>query len=317
MDPSELRTAARNHRVSGLVAELIDETARPALVAGLRADAHRLALTTAVVHLEAARIGAQKGSLAAPILLKGASVARWYPDPQLRPSSDIDLLVPMRDLDRWVDALTAIGYERPATWDLSCARRGFTHELKLRRRAGDAVLLCELHPFVCLAPGIAAVAWDALRPHAVPGPIDGLLSLDAAAQVVVLALHLAHHDVSDRRLIWYRDFGMLGDALPEARHLAQRLGVGAVVDDVLAHLPAWVGVESFAPERAPPRVAAVQPSSIRYHTEVARALGPAMGVRYLLSRGDPRRFMRDGRLDATAVSRFVTGIRARRRTRRT
>src|SRR5690606_38588876 len=43
------------------------------------------------------------------VVLKGATVSRWYPDPLLRPYSDVDLLVQETDVERVVAHIVAGG----------------------------------------------------------------------------------------------------------------------------------------------------------------------------------------------------------------
>jgi hypothetical protein len=115
------------------------------------------------------------------VLLKGAAlVLGAYPDPGLRPMSDLDVLVPV---DRVRDAVRALGAQGWAPEaPLTAAALRLTHSLPFRR-PGHAPLDLHWHVFEeCCAPADDESLWAASRPAAVdgvptrvPAPEDQLL----------------------------------------------------------------------------------------------------------------------------------------------
>jgi hypothetical protein len=158
--------------------------------------------------------------MAIPILLKGPAVARWYPDPSLRPYTDIDLLVPEADLDAWGDALTRLGFAGPGADEAAHAR--LTHHHLVFHRGGIVV---ELHWRLFAAREARGLDYAALAAQAAIDPtLAGLLVTSLPAQLVVLGVHLAHHYPDTRKLMWLMDFVTLGD--PEAVEAARALADG-------------------------------------------------------------------------------------------
>lgn len=77
---------------------------------GLRQAYRRQTLAAAIQEQEVAEaFSLLRGAGVEPILLKGWSAARLYPEPGLRPAGDIDLLVPPAQLRRAAEALKAWG----------------------------------------------------------------------------------------------------------------------------------------------------------------------------------------------------------------
>jgi len=251
----------------------------------------------AALDLELGRVAAAaRGSgLASPVLIKGPAVARHYPDPALRPYSDIDLLVPEHELDRWIALLSGLGYVAPDRWDLDLQRR-FTHHVKLRRPSGEGSVVCELHRFLFLERRARRLDHAALVPLSEPSRWDGVLWPRQPALLVVLALHLAHHELERRRDISVRDFVELGSpaVVAEARSIAERLEVGWALELALAEAERMVGEARWG--AAPPAptgltAAGLLPrAGMRRTFAEARELGPVQGARYLAHLLSPRRF---------------------------
>ncbi len=137
-----------------------------------------------------------------PVALKGPMLAdRIYPDPALRASSDLDLLVPEEALDRSVSALLAAGFRRgPEIVD--AYQRRHQHHLHLSRPPGTDV---ELHFRPLSAFGARLSAADLLRralPHrtARGTPVRVLAPED---EIIALAAHAAGHLL--RRGEWVLD----------------------------------------------------------------------------------------------------------------
>lgn len=177
----------------------------------LRARFERLA---AGMRLRAARAGQVLSEVAealaargvVPAALKGPVLAeRIYPEPALRPSSDLDLLVSRGQLAAAVDALLAIGFRRAdPLQDAYQLRRH--HHVHLAREPGPAV---ELH-FRAASAFDAAFPTEELlaraRPHRTSGGA-ALLVLAPEDELLTLAVHAAGHRFE--RLAWLLDLSLL------------------------------------------------------------------------------------------------------------
>jgi len=175
------------------------------LALGLRvaAAAQRAALDEALGALSARGIAA--------CALKGPVLAdRLYPDPALRPSGDLDLLVAGHDLDAAVAALAPAGW-RP-TGDLAERyHRRFQHHVGLVRPGGPMV---ELHFRPQSGFGSEVPTGEVLsraRPHRTASGAE-VLVLAPEDELLVLALHAAHHLAE--RAGWLLDLLLLLDAHP-------------------------------------------------------------------------------------------------------
>ncbi len=149
-------------------------------------------------------------------LLKGAAVGHTvYPNPALRPVSDLDLLTPREQVGRVQSRLEAIGYRGvglTAHRRLGGLARRYRAELPLVGYVpGLGHLLVELHwslaeiPYYIDLVTPAALAEDAKPLHALPGcsaPRPSVLLAYAAG-------HLALHHSRDLRLIWLVDLDYL------------------------------------------------------------------------------------------------------------
>ena len=184
-----------------------------------------------------------------PIALKGPVLAdRIHPDPGLRPSGDLDLLVREGDLERSVETLVAAGFGRaPAIVD--AYQRRHLHHLHLSRVPGPDV---ELHFKAQSASGLSLPAAD-LFARALPHRTSRgtpLLVLSPEDELLVLAVHAAGHRLD--RAGWLHDlvlflerhpaldFGLLARRAARARcrralacALGPASGLGAAVPDDL------------------------------------------------------------------------------------
>lgn len=137
-------------------------------------------------------LGALASTGVLPVALKGPILAdRLYPDPALRASSDLDLLVPEAELDRSAEALLSLGFRRaPAIVDAYQRRR--LHHLQLLRSPGPDV---ELHftpqsAFGARLPAAAILA--RARPHRT-GRGTPLRVLAPEDELIALCVHAAGH----------------------------------------------------------------------------------------------------------------------------
>jgi hypothetical protein len=186
-----LLAAAVRHGLLGAVAGRLPPGDAP-----LRQRFERLA---AAVRLEDALLrrtleevlAALGGAGVSPVALKGPALAdRIYPDPSLRPATDLDLLVPEAALEQAAAALLRIGFIRPAPL-VEAYQRRHHHHLQLLRPLGPAV---ELHFRPQSGFGAAFPAAELLaraRPHRSGGA--ALQVLAPEDELVVLAVHAATH----------------------------------------------------------------------------------------------------------------------------
>ncbi|WP_426757135.1 nucleotidyltransferase family protein [Myxococcus sp. Y35] len=142
-----------------------------------------------------------------PVLLKGYGLAlRLYPDPLLRATTDVDLLVARADVGAAAQALSRVGLS--ARRD-DGARHGEedAHHLELAGTAG----LVELH-FRALAGWGEALEGDALLARAEAGSVDGraVRWLRPEDEAVYLALHASNHAL--QRLAWLFDLKLLAQS---------------------------------------------------------------------------------------------------------
>jgi hypothetical protein len=216
---------AARHGVSGFVRQAVarDTVAVPPFVAeGLRSAA--LAQSAHVARLNAAieRILAALEAATLPaIVLKGPVLSRLvYPEPNLRPYSDIDLTVREPDELRVVETLLGLGLEEvPYAAEIDRLTHadhvhggGAFHRV-FTAPAGGVTVELHLDPLqMGLRPTREAVRWKRAQPlEALPGAL--MLSLED--QVIQLSVHVHKHGFS--RLIWLKDIDLLvrtyGDTL--------------------------------------------------------------------------------------------------------
>jgi hypothetical protein len=244
---------------------------------------------------------AQEGrsALSPPILLKGPAVAQRYRNPSLRPYVDVDLLVPAREVRAWSEALGQAGYWAPSP-DIRIVERrysegcAFTHRLE-----GHQV---DLHTSLFVERTARELGYEVLAETAEASCFPGILQTALPVQLVVLALHLAHHAADGHRLIWRRDFIELGEsgAVERARRFAEEHRVGWALEAALDSAQRLVGCRTWdahpSAATAFGLASAHRAGRTEYlrHLAVFRDLGAVAGLDLLASRLDPRRFVVPG-----------------------
>ena len=206
--PVLVESAARDG-VLGLVRRELGRLQIP-----LPADARRLlerlhaseALWQAhVIHaLDAALDALEDGGIRTVVLKGPALVERLYPDPFLRCSSDLDILVAEADIDGAVAALGPLGYTVETGPPARYARRHH-HHLHLSGRPP----VLELHFRAYAGFGVTMPAEDLLdraRAHRTAGGARCLV-LSAEDEALYLAVHAAGHCFD--RLLWLYDLKLL------------------------------------------------------------------------------------------------------------
>src|SRR5262245_9576984 len=188
--PEEVIASARAERVLLLLA---DRLRLPSFAAELRGAA-------IVEALRARELGRVLEALdvrgVRPVLMKGAALAyTHYERPELRPRSDVDLMIPVDARDGVAHTLTAAGYTRPSEIDGDIAvgqfhfiredEHGYQHALDVHWRASNVRAFADVVTYEELAHDAVAVA--ALGPHALAASsVHGLL--------IACAHRIAHHN---------------------------------------------------------------------------------------------------------------------------
>lgn len=148
------------------------------------------------------------------LLLKGAALGRWlYAAPELRPSSDIDLLVdPRRRLDAHA-ALTAAGLRSDGYSQHDHASNQATYRDPESGRQVDLHWALSVVPELACRFDFAALDADAFD---LPQPA-GARALGRVDALMHAVIHYhAHQPVRDRPVIWLHDMAMLARGLDTA-----------------------------------------------------------------------------------------------------
>jgi hypothetical protein len=145
----------------------------------------------------------------APVLLKGVALhGDLYPDPALRPVSDVDLLVAPGSFPALRRALATAGLSpdpltagRLAALEASGGRESFLSDFVFRAGSDGLPVEAKLDPVQLGVPVATAGLFEA---GARPSPRwEGFRVLAPAPMAVQQALHLARHDGSD--LLWFAE----------------------------------------------------------------------------------------------------------------
>lgn len=200
-------------------------------------------------------VGALRSEGCSCTVLKGAaSMLSIYPDPALRVISDLDLLVPLAELDRCVDALRGIGY---AKVDTATSREDewlsvmFFDGITMYR---DRSLPVELHCSFLGGLGSAELAAAEARDQAVVLRADGpgILGLRPEHAFITAACHLHRNfhrslpylkDVADMALLAGRiddqdGWELVWDTCRRWEVLSEVSGVAAFINRYLPlHVP--------------------------------------------------------------------------------
>lgn len=154
-------------------------------------------------HPEFERLLAGWGAEDPPIvLIQGSSVLHLYPDPSMRPLSDLDLLVLPEDLDRVVARLEKLGYPRITEHPPACAADGVVFDLHTD--------LLELSRFGAAPPLSlpARLFWGRKVRH----PSLPVFLLHPDDNLIALCVHMQKHSFSQPR--WFLDLIPHLDAHP-------------------------------------------------------------------------------------------------------
>jgi hypothetical protein len=197
-------------------ARVKDGLQRDFYVAAARAMVAERRLVRVLSALEAARVPA--------LVLKGAAIAAWYPDPALRPYGDLDVAVPRMQLDEAVGVLEGLGYHctYSRAWSLE-----YGYDVPMASDDGLAVV--ELHWRLDYPDGVGRLPVNDMWERAIAFSLGGQTGLQL--EVVDMVLHLcAHATIKHRARLGFRPLCDLvqitrGWEAVEWRTLARRASV--------------------------------------------------------------------------------------------
>lgn len=190
------------------------------LLTGLQSTAiHEAAAELARRHeLEQVLSAFAKASIK-PILTKGTPLAyTLYPNPNLRPRCDTDLLIPLADKDRAINLLIQLGYRFPNT----TSGRFVMHQAACTKQPGSGLpIQLDIHWRISNRPSFARIlAYERLIKNAiaVPGLGPHACTPDNKEALLYACLHRAGHILEGmgNRLIWLYDIHLLIGAQTEA-----------------------------------------------------------------------------------------------------
>lgn len=160
------------------------------------------------------------------VLLKGAALAlTLYPDPALRPMSDLDVLVRADRIDQAVARLEADGYREHRRAMAPDLDQLVGHHVHLRSGRAFPIAL-EVHWTLASSEGAVHAPemvwfWEQAEPFQRPGapasasssspsPSAAALTLAPTAHLLYLAAHLAlYHGAARAQLLWFYDIHLL------------------------------------------------------------------------------------------------------------
>jgi hypothetical protein len=201
----------RQHRVTGLVYQQAarEPALAEAILPGLR-EAARKTLVDNLVLLKALRdvAAALSEEGVGFVVLKGASLLGFlYPEIQLRPMTDVDLLIREKDWPKVGDTLQTRGYRLPEVESERYYAENWYHQLV--ESSGIPPTNLEFH-WNLESVERSRIDPEELIHEAVPCEIDGepYLRLSDHHLLVHLAVHLAHHYQAPA-LLWAVDLRRL------------------------------------------------------------------------------------------------------------
>jgi Uncharacterised nucleotidyltransferase len=238
VDAEAFVRAAARHGLAGFAAHAV-ERAGWALPAAARELLRRESMSAAarairVQALLLRSVDALATEGVVPVLLKGPALARrLYPEPFLRATTDVDLLVGGEQVEASSRALQGLGLARAPEKPGHGGEH--SHHLEFQGPAG----LVELH-FRALAGYGQALEADVLLAHAEEAELEGrrVRYLRAEEELVYLSLHASNHLL--QRLSWLLDLKLLLRAHPRLRW---DLVVEVARATALSHL-AWYALEA-------------------------------------------------------------------------
>ncbi len=217
-----LTDAAAFHKVSGFLIEAAAGDERLASWIGpeelelLIEQRGRAVLWTKALNLELARVepAISAANQGPAILLKGAGLAEaFYPDPALRTSVDIDVMVQRSRQTAVGNALSKHGYG-PAAGESPWFMRS-KHHAEFERPAGLRTYLVEVHRQAINDPVAGPLDYDSLIQRALPLKVSGgrIMIPSPRDQILLSSLHLVA-DIA-RNLTSINDLRLAAEAVDD------------------------------------------------------------------------------------------------------
>jgi hypothetical protein len=173
------------------------------------ADACRMEAMLLIPHAVALSVAPLTGAGLEPLVFKGPAVARRYPELGLRPMGDIDILLPVADHSRALEAL------RRARWHVVRAGGPGHYDTQLIHSEVPSLSLEVHYGLEPSSERVTALDPAALWERRVPLDCAGTpaFGLSPADELVVLAAHAGKPFHGFTRLVWIADLAMIvGDA---------------------------------------------------------------------------------------------------------
>jgi len=128
------------------------------------------------------------------VVLKGGALCRLlYPEPALRPMSDLDLLVKPEDTERARKLLSDLGFRAPGRQG---GRAWLHHHLpEARMEKSGITVTVEIHYDVFTKSHPASLPWDRIRGPLLPFEVDGSTTAWTLGYEEML-WHLCHHMIT-------------------------------------------------------------------------------------------------------------------------
>ena len=143
------------------------------------------------------------------VVLKGAALVELvYPDPGVRPMSDMDLLVPPQDADRAFSIVCGLGYAPTGDIELQETLRADDRQLALLAGVGKPVAI-EIHTHIVDKASPLRFDIATFWENALESSIAGAPSLILRPEYFVM--HLIVNFLKDRRFTSYAALGQLTD----------------------------------------------------------------------------------------------------------
>lgn len=148
-----------------------------------------------------------------PIICKGQALAHAiYPQPWLRPRTDIDALVERGSFEAMAGVLATLGYQRAGSFDADLVMP----QLAFFKRAHGICHVWDVHRRLSNRPALAgALEYAGLRQSVMEFRVDDVtfLAPDRVNSLLIACLHLIGHHANDIRLIWLYDIHLLAASL--------------------------------------------------------------------------------------------------------
>jgi len=260
--PAGLTDAAAFHKISGFLIEAAAGDERltswigPEEFNRLIEQRGRAVLWTKALNLELARVeqAISSANQAPAILLKGAGLAdTFYPDPALRTSADLDVMVHRSRQAAVGRALSKLGYD-PATGESPWFMRS-KHHAEFERPAGLRRYLVEVHRQAINDPVARPLDYDSLIQRALPLDFAGgrIMIPSPSDQILLSSLHLVA-DIA-RNLTSIHDLRLAADAvgertLSETFERAGKMGMLWPLNRALDCVDHFFGQKTTRPEPA-------------------------------------------------------------------